>query len=176
MKTTRNILILLSVAVLFSTACDELLLDLLKFNSQWYPREFSINASDEIGDIELIWNIMDANVDSALLANGLSEENLRSVRMSDAKVTVLSEGYTFDPLTKIELFMDSPKLGKVRVAWLDTVPRGVTTIELNLNKDDLTDYMKEESYIFTATGYLQEKVTEKVDFLAEFRYVMQGGL
>ncbi len=176
MKTTRNILILLSLAVLLSTACDELLSDLLKFNSQWYPREFSIDATDELGDVLFISDNIDANIDSALAANGISQENLRSVRMSDAKVTVLTEGHTFDPVTKIELFMDSPNLGKTRIAWLDTVPRGVTMIELDMNLDDLTDYMNEESFIFTATGYLESKVTEQVDFLAEFRYVMQGGL
>ncbi len=176
MKTTRIVLILLVSAVLFGTACDELLSNLLKFNSQWYPNEFSIYPSDEVGDVLFITDEISANVDSALEANGITQENLRSVRMSDAKVTVLTKGYTFDPVTKIELFMDSPNLGKTKIAWLDTIPRGVTMIELKLNKDDLSDYMNEDSFIFTATGYLEEKVTEKIDFLSEFRYVMQGGL
>ena len=176
MKTTRNILILLSVAVLFSTACDDLLSDLLKFNSQWYPAEFSIDPSYALGDTVLTTDEISVNVDSVLEANGISKENLRSVRMSDAKITVLTEGYNFDPLTRVDFFMDSPGLGLTKVAWLDTVPQGVTTIELDLNKDDLSDYLEEDSFIFTATGHLGEKVTEKIDFLAEFRYVLQGGL
>lgn len=176
MKTSRLILPLFAAVVIFSTACDGLLSDLLKFNSQWYPVDFSLNPSHVVGDTTFVTDVMDANLDSALAAHGFSRENLRSVRMSDAKISVLTKDYTFDPVTRFEFFMDSPGLGMKKVAWLDTVPRGVTTIELDLNNDDLSDYMIEDSFIFTAKGYVAEQVTGNIDFLAEIRYVMQGGL
>jgi hypothetical protein len=176
MKATRIIFILIAAAAIFSTACDDLLSDLLKFNSQWYAVEFSINPSDEVGDLVFVTDEIYANVDSVLIANGVDTANLKSVRMSDARVTVLTEGYTFDPITSMELFMETPTLGKTRIAWLDTVPRGEIMIELDLNKDDLKDYILEDRFIFTAKGHLDSGVPEKIDFLAEFRYVMQGGL
>jgi len=176
MKVTKIILILCTAAVFFNTACDELLSDLLKFNSQWYPHEFSVDATDTIGHITFITDVIEADVDSALEANGVSRANLSALRMSDARITVLTEGYTFDPVDSVRFYMDSPGMGKTMVAWLDSVPEGATTIDLDLNLDDLTGYLDESNFIFTATGHLNSRVTEKVDFLAEFRYVLQGGL
>ena len=176
MKTTKIILILFVASALFITACDDLLGDLLKFNSEWFPQEFSLDPSDQLGEIDLVSDVFSANIDSVLKANGITEENLRSTRISDARVTVLTEGYTFDPLTRIEFFMETPGLGKTKVAWLDTVPQGETLVNLKLNADNLQDYLMEDSFVFSVSGFLETKVPEVIDFLAEIRFVMKGGL
>ena len=76
----------------------------------------------------------------------------------------------------MELFIETSTLGSTRLAWLDTVPRGVTMIELDLNMDDLQDYLLEDTFTLTAQGTLASKVDQTIDFLAEIRFILQGGL
>ena len=176
MKTTKIFLILLAAAVIFAPACDELLGDLLKFDSEWYPLPFTIEPTDAIGDLVFTTGEFDANLDSILNANGVSNETLKSARVSDARVTILTAGYNFDPVTSIELFIETPNLGSTRLAWLDSVPRGVTTVDLDLNTDDMQDYLLENMFKLTASGTLVSKVDHTVDLLAEIRFVLKGGL
>lgn len=176
MKMRRIILVVFAAAMVFSSGCDDLLSDLLKFNGEWYPFEFSIEPEDEVGEIEFVSDEFDANIDSLFEAEGLSRENLKSVKISDAEITVITAGYTFDPITSVELIMETPGLGSKTVAWLDTVPRGVTTIELDLSGDDLQEYLMEETFRFTVSGYLETRVDDKVDFEGRVRYVYRGGL
>ncbi len=176
MKTSKIFLMLLMAAGIFTSGCDELLSDLLKFNSEWYSMKFPINPSDTVGDLVFTTEEFDANIDSVLSANGVSQEKLKSARVSDARFTILTEGYTFDPVTRVELFIETPTLGSTRLAWLDPVPRGVTMIELDLNMDDLQDYLLEDKFTLTAQGTLASKVDQTIDFLAEIRFILQGGL
>jgi hypothetical protein len=176
MKMRRIILVVFAAAMFFCFGCDDLLSDLLKFNGEWYPFEFSIEPEDEVGNIVLASDEYDANIDSLFEAEGLSRENLKSVKISDAEITVITAGHTFDPVTSVELVMETPGLGSKRVAWLDTVPRGVTTIELDLSSDDLQEYLMEETFEFTVSGFLETRVSESVNFEGRVRYVFRGGL
>ena len=176
MKTNRIILIVFAAATIFSSGCEDLLADLLKFNGEWYPFEFSIDPTDGVGETDFTYEEFDANLDSLFEEEGLSRENLKSVKISDAEITVHTAGYTFDPVTSIELIMETPGLGSKRVAWLDTVPRGVTTVELDLSSDDLQEYLLEEMFTFTARGILETSVSDTVDFEGRVRYVYRGDL
>jgi hypothetical protein len=167
---------MLAAVTVLIPACDDLISELLKFNSQWYSEEFSIETDQSPGEIEFVSETVYANVDSVLEENGVTMETIKSIRMSDARITILTEDQTFDPVSSLEMFIETPTLGKTRIAWLDSVPIGARTIDLDLNKDDLKDYIVEESFIFSASGNLVTKVEKTIDCLAEFRYVMQGGL
>ena len=176
MKTTRIFLMILVSAGILATACDDLLGDLLKFDSGWYSVEFTIDPSDAVGDIVFKTEEVDANIDSVLEANGVSLENLESARLSDARFSILTEGYNFDPVSRVELFIETPSLGNTRLAWLDSVPIGVTTIELELNNNDLMDYLLEDKFTLTASGTLSSKVEHTLDLKAELRFLIKGGL
>jgi hypothetical protein len=176
MKTTKILLILLAAAAIFSSACDELLGDLLKFNSQWYSIDFPINPSDELGYLVFTTDTIEVDIDSVLEANGLSADNIGSAKMSDAKVTILTEGCNFDPVENVELFIETSNLGSTMIAWLDEIPSGATMIELDLNLDDLQDYLLEDEFIFTAKGTLLTKVDKTVDLTADLRWIIRGSL
>lgn len=176
MKTTKTLLILLAAAAVFSTSCDELLGDLLKFNTQWYSIDFPINPSHEVGDHVFKTDTIEVDIDSVLQANGLSAENIGSAKLSDAKVTILTEGCNFDPVGNVELFIETTELGSTRVAWLDEIPEGATMIELDLYMEDLQDYLLEDEFIFTAKGTLLTKVDKTVDLTADLRWIIRGSL
>jgi len=167
---------LFAVAAIFSTACDELLGDLLKFNTQWYSVDFSINPSDEVGELVFKTDTIEVDIDSVLEANGLSAENIGSAKLADAKVTVHTEGCNFDPVENVELFIETTNLGSTRVAWLDEIPGDTTMIELDLYMDDLQDYLLENEFILTAKGTLLKKVDKTVDFTADLRWIIRGDL
>ncbi len=176
MKTQRIILALIAAAALVLPACDALLADLLKFNSEWYTLEFTIEPTDEVGDLIFKTEDISADVDSVLEANGVSRDNLNSAKMSDATVSILTEDCTFDPVTRVELFLETPTLGSKRVAWIDTIPENATVIELKLTEDDLQEYLLEDNFTFTASGTLNSKVDKRVDLLAKIRFLIRGGL
>ncbi len=166
----------MAAVAIYATGCDELLADLLKFNGEWYTIDFTIDPEDNLGEIELISKTYEPNLDSLFEAEGLSRENLKSVKISDAEVSVVDTGNTFDPLSSIEVFMSTPGLGSTKVAWLDTVPPGVSKVVLDLNRDDLKAYLMEDEFTFTANGTLQSKVTEVVNLEARVRFVYRGNL
>ncbi|MFC2115852.1 hypothetical protein ACFLTU_05215 [Bacteroidota bacterium] len=176
MKTTKIFLIILAAAGIFATACEDLLGDLLKFDSEWYTLEFTIDPSDEVGDLVFKIEDVETNIDSVLVENGLSREYINSIKMSDAKVTILTEGYTFDPVKSVELFIETPNLASTRLAWLDTIPVGDSIIDLKLNKDDLQAYLLENKFTLTASGNLASKVEQMLDLKAEIRFLIRGDL
>jgi len=176
MKTTKTLLIIIAAATIFSTGCDELIGDLLKFNTEWYSVDFFINPSDEVGDLVFKTDTIEVDIDSVLQANGLSAENIGSAKLSDARVTVLTEGCNFDPVKKVELFIETSNLGSTRIAWLDEIPSDTTIIELDLYMDDLQDYLLEDEFILTAKGTLLTKVDKTVDLTADLRWIIRGSL
>jgi hypothetical protein len=174
MKTNRIALLALAAFGIFMAGCDDFLSELLKFNTQWYPVEFSIYPSDEIGDIDLATDTIEADLDSLLDVYNISPENIRSIKVSDAKIYVLTNGYNFDPLTRAEIVIATDMLEEKMIAWIDTVPRDVTMVELKLTDDDLQDYLLESKFILKLRGYLESKVDQTVNMKANIRYVIRG--
>lgn len=172
MKTTRLILILFIAAGILATACEDLLGDLLKFNTQWYTLEFSIDTTDQVGTVTFITEEFDADLDSVLEANSVSMDNISDARLSDAIVSILTPGKNFDPVGSLQIYIETPGKGSTLVAWLETVPTGVTEIVLDLTEDDLQEYLTETTFRATATGVLNSKVDEVVDLKADFRWLI----
>ena len=165
MKTNRiAFLLLIAIAVCFA-GCEEFLSDLLRFNSDWYSIEFSIDSADQAGNITFTTDTVPADLDSLLEANGLALEAIESIKICDAKIYIMTNGITFDPVTSVEFLIETDLLPEQRIAWLDTIPGGVTMIELNLIEDDLKGYVLEDRFIFTAKGHLESRVDQEVDMI-----------
>ena len=174
MRTNRLILLALAAFGTLMAGCDDFLSELLKFNTEWYTVDFYIDPSDQVGEIDLATDTIEANLDSILDVYNLPQENIRSIKLSDAKIYVLTNGYNFDPLTRGELVIATNNLEEKRIAWLDTIPRGVTMVELKLTDDDLKDYLLESNYIIKARGYLETRVDQQVHMKANIRYIIRG--
>ena len=104
----------------------------------------------------------------------LPPENIRSIKLSDAKIYVLTNGYNFDPVNRAELFIATGTLEEKKIAWLDTIPEGATMVELKLTDDDLKDYLLEDNFILRARGYLESRVDKEVHMKANLRYLIRG--
>ena len=176
MKTTKIFLILLAAALVFSYACDELLGDLLKFDTETYTLNFTIEPTDTIGFLEFSSEDKEANVDSILEANGIPPDRLKSARVSDVKVTILTEGCTFDPVSNVELSIETTSLGSTRLAWLDPVPRDSTTVILEITKNDLQEYLQEDKFTITVSGTLNSIVDKTVDLVTELKFIVRGSV
>ena len=173
MKTFRIILLSISLAGILSTACDELLADLLKFNTQWYEIDFPIEP-DQIGDVVFKTDEFTVNVDSVLEANNVTRDRISSIRISDAKVTILTPGQNFDPLDRLELTLDAEGLEAKVVAWVDSIPAGDTIVELELSKEDLQEYLLLSEFKVSAGGQLNSRVEKTVDMRGQFRWIIGG--
>jgi hypothetical protein len=165
MRTNRLILLALAAFGILMAGCDDFLSELLKFNTEWYTVDFYIDPSDQVGEIDLATDTVEANLDSILDVYNLPQENIRSIKLSDAKIYVLTRG---------ELVIATNNLEEKRIAWLDTIPRGVTMVELKLTDDDLKDYLLESKYIIKARGYLGTRVDQQVHMKANIRYIIRG--
>jgi hypothetical protein len=175
MKTYRTLLLSAALAGIVISSCDELLSDLLKFNTQWYTVDFSISP-DQIGDETFKSEELSVDVDSVLEANGISRDLISSIRISDARVSILTPGQKFDPLDKLEINLSTEALGSKLVAWTDTIPATDTILVMELNRDDLQDYLLEDRFTVTASGNLNSRVSQVVDLRAELRWVISGKL
>ena len=164
----------LAISGILMAGCDDFLSELLKFNSEWYTFEFSVDPTDQIGEIDLATDTISANLDSVLNVYNLPPENIRSIKLSDAKIYVLTNGYNFDPVNRAELFIATGTLEEKKIAWLDTIPEGATMVELKLTDDDLKDYLLEDNFILRARGYLESRVDKEVHMKANLRYLIRG--
>jgi hypothetical protein len=176
MKTYKIFLLMVAVAAIFVSSCDDLLADLLKFVVDGEPYEFAIYPQDTPGRLEFSAENYYLNIDSIFNANGLSDESLRSIEASDAVVTIVTEGYNFDPLGSLEIHIEAGNLDPIRLAWLDTIPDGTTSIELDLSEEDVQDYFFEDYFSVKASATLLSTVEDTVDLVAIVKFLFRGGL
>lgn len=177
MKTNRIILIMIAAAMIAMPACDGFLAELLKFDSGWLEMKFYIEPSDEVGLIEFDTTVHTLGLDSLLNAHGLARENIGSIEVKKVKAYVLTNDYTFNPLTSLELYIntpDNPGLDPIKLAWLDPVPRDTTMIELEKYEENLQEYIMENLFQITAKGYLESQVDQKVELQANIQFVISG--
>ena len=176
MKKT-HILISLAVMVgIVSTGCEELFGDLLKFDTNYYGYDITIEPSDTLGLLTFTEEVITGDLDPVLQENGVSRDNLKSAILKEGKAKIQTMGFTFDPVSDIELHISSEGLGSKKIAWLDPIPEGATEITLELTGDDLKDYLLADEFTIMAVGTLTSQVESEVVIRAEVKFELKGGL
>lgn len=86
---------------------------------------------------------MDITDNQTLKNQGIKRSQIDSVRLEklQLQITAPASGQTFDFLDKVSFFVSSEGLPKKRIAVLDPMPDGVTSVELQLDSVELAPYV-----------------------------------
>lgn len=110
---------------------------------------------------------LSVNVDQELANQGVSPGDIASVYVVELSLST-PDGEDLAFVDTLDIFVSAPGLETARIAHLDDFPAGVTSLEMELDGVDLTDYVVAESMTITteAAGTLPENDTTIDVFMA----------
>jgi len=174
MKRKALLIAILPAIILY--ACEDLFKEIVTVDTEYIEMDFSVEASDlkyfQIFSEEVFANEIDNTIQHA----GISEKSLQSVHLKKAEVSITSQGaYTnFNLLKFIEITVYMDSLGEEKIAILEPIPQGVSTINLTPASENLLPYFRGDSLILTAQGYLLERIYENIDLHARIKIEIKG--
>lgn len=178
MKMYSRIITIFILFFFISVSCEEVINDLLTFDSQYYIFDFSVDPIDRTGYHIFTEEISKSNLDSLLEANSLSKEKLQEVITKETIINITDPdaSTTFDPLEKLSVTIYTKALGETTIAAIDPIPRGLNELTLVLEDCDLKDYLYEDEFILSAIGVLKERTYKTITMQAKVKFQFRAGL
>lgn len=96
------------------------------------------------------WDGLSVTVEDELANQGVAKGDLVSAQLT--ALVLSSPDGELDFLTRIDVYVESPGVEKVRLAYADEVPDGATTLALTLEDVDLVPYIEAESLAITTSA------------------------
>jgi len=104
-----------------------------------------------------------SNSQTSFASNNTDASHIQSITLQQLSLTITSpSGQNFDFLSSIQISISAPGLSTQQIASLSSVPKGVTTIQLNSTGLDLTSYAKQSSYTLGVTVVTDQVVTQNI--------------
>jgi len=143
---TSRVRNLLGLALVAALGCEIADFDVVRRGDGTIPR-------DQPGDSFELMRLDDLEIVIAEIEDtqGIGREDISAAELTWMTIEVLDppEG-DFAFVERIEIFAESPGLGRVRVAHTDGAPGGVRVIELDTDGVDLRDYIAAPHVTLTA--------------------------
>lgn len=85
--------------------------------------------------------------------NNTNKDHVSSCHLTRLTLKVTSPaGGNLDFLSSVHFYIQAQGLDKVHLAGLDAVPKGATTVDLQIDDRDIAAYVKQDSFSITTTG------------------------
>ena len=103
--------------------------------------------------------------------NNTRADLVKDVSLNKLTLTITDpSGQNFDFLQKIEIYISTNANDQVRLAYLDQVPRGVSSIELVSTNAKLDSYLKAPSYTLTTKVQTGQAIARDITVRADSRF------
>ena len=103
--------------------------------------------------------------------NNTRADMVKDVSLNKLTLTITDpSGQNFDFLQKIELYVSTNANDQIRLAYLDQVPRGVSSIELISTGAKLDSYLKASSYTLTTKVQTNQALARDVTVRSDSRF------
>ena len=171
-------LIFLCFLVLALASCDDLFNEVLTAETDYFEMDFTLEASGRDKFQIFSEEMFSSEIEKALKDAGISKDLLQGVYLKEADVTITSQGTypNFNFLKFAELTVYTDSLREEKIAFLDPVPKDLSTIDLELSSENLLPYFQSNSFLLTAQGYLLEIIYESIDMHARVKFELKGGV
>jgi hypothetical protein len=155
----------------FFSSCDETNLLEFDFNFNSADITFEVDQTQQSGTIQLVETIIKTNLDSIMDANNASIDKIETIYLTKCVFTIQGpEAQTFDILSNISASVTTTDLGQVMIAE-GFKSKTAKSAELNVSPNvELTNYLKKETFVFTATGVTTAPIPEPVQMQAKLTY------
>ncbi|MBN2487389.1 MAG: hypothetical protein JXB34_15545 [Bacteroidales bacterium] len=155
--------------VLFSSGCELLDLVDIEFNSDEQSANVVIEPNTAGTYVEQE-EIVTTDIKGQIQDNGGSFDQLSKITISDITVSLVSGATNLDAFKSFEITIKADGLESKKIAWMDDVPAGVTSVEPNHTPDNLKDYIGKDTYVVTFIGELREDTTEDITLKISAHY------
>ncbi len=149
-----------------------------KMNLLTFPISYSTDFTVSSGfPINLPFDIPTPNVTtnstSEFESNKTAANLVKDVYLDYLRLSISSpQGKNFDFLKSIHLYISLNGTNEVEIAYLDNIPKGVTTINLTPTKAKLDKYIKESSFNLRARATTREILTQDVTIMSNMRFII----
>lgn len=160
------ITLLVSSCEMFSDLID------ISFDTDNYTVDFTVNPSTA-GEHTLTEKIMQSDIEAQIEEYGGDIVNLEKIAVSEAKITILTEGATFDTFEWIRVYVSTAEVPETLVGSASISADGLTQIILELSEEDLKEILEAEEYTLKITGSLGEELVIAIDMSLTLKYKVQ---
>ncbi|MCG8698144.1 MAG: hypothetical protein MI922_08825 [Bacteroidales bacterium] len=171
MKLTSVHLMVLVLGLLTIVSCDELLDELgISYNTDPHSFTFTVYPMEK-GEQVLDVDTITIDFEKELEENGISSIGLVEEIVIQEVIFTLVDGLdNFNNFESFEVFINAPGLSEKKMAWLDKIPEGATTLSPNILDVNLVDYITKEKYMVKLKAVLTENIEKTVLISAEIKY------
>lgn len=153
-----------------ATSCDEVD-DLLTFYIN-QEETIRVESNFPIGIVTPLSPIpVTTNSEETFKNNKTRAELVKDVSLNKLTLTIADPANeNFDFLRSIEIYLSSEKAGETKIAYMDEVPKGVTSIELKSTNAKLDQYIKGETYTIRTKAVVGKPITRDISIKAAMRF------
>jgi hypothetical protein len=141
-------------------------------DTEYYEMDFTVESSDKTGFQIFSEETYSNDINNLLVQAGFTPDRIESVVLKEATVSL--EGNVsypdFDILKFIELTVYTDLLGETKVAWSDPVPADLSSLSLDLSEENILPYFREEAFMITVQGFLQQRIYENLNLHARVKF------
>ena len=161
-KTTIILTSLTALLLLFSCEKAKLLTFTLSYSSA-----FTISSGVPLNlPFDIPTPDVTTNSASEFESNKTAANLVKDVTLTDLKLTVTSpEGRNFDFLKAVHVFISLGGSDETEIAYIDDIPKGVTSITLTSTNARLDKYIKESTFSLKTRATTREILTQDVGML-----------
>lgn len=159
----------LIVAMILVSSCDILDLVDINFTSDEQSADFVIEPASAGTHVEQA-EVVVTEIKQQIEDEGASIDDLQEVTISDLTVSVVSGAENLDAFESFEITIEAEGIASKKIAWMENIPTGVTSVEPEYISDNLKDFIGEDEYTITLTGVLRADVTADVTLRVSAHY------
>jgi len=170
---------LLMAMLLITTSCDKDNPTAFSFTNDYAEFTIQIDPTTLQGDIDMGTVEFETDVQGLVSDNGVSTDNLNSVKVKAIKLTINDNNatpYTFDLTTKINAEIGNlAGTSLIEFAKKDPVPTGgLTTLDLDVSDVELLSYFKQTKFKFKLSGFTTAPIDHAFDVKVAMTVKFEG--
>jgi hypothetical protein len=169
MKTHLHSILAAGLLAMFTSGCDLLNLVDINFTTNEHSVDFTIEPASAGAYFEQV-EIVATEIKKEIEDNGGSLKNLKTVKISDISVELVSGADYLDAFESFEIAIESKDIAEKKIAWIDDVPLGVKQATPEFTTDNLKDYVGQDTYTIKLKGVLRSDVTTDVVLKVKAHY------
>ena len=145
-------------------------------DTEFYEMDFVVEETDRNGFHIFSEEFFSNNISSLLSTMGLTEDKVEAVIIKEAQVSLIeAQNYEdFRIMRFIELTVYTDSLGDTKIAWSDPIPKDQSTVSLDLSDENILPYFREDNFILTAQGYLEQRIYGDMKLHAKVKFMVRA--
>lgn len=172
LKKFSTLIILISAV--FFTGCEDLLKDLIKFDSDYTYFNFTINPEEETGEKVFDTVIVKSELEKWLDDAGFSVDDVESVVLKEIvfEIQNANQDINFNAVESVAASIYTVNNPEITIASKDQVAANSRSVTLDVNKTNLKKYLIEDEYFFTAKGFQSTPIATAIEVQAKIKFTI----